>query len=113
MRPISFIAYTLLAIPLSYLLGFFIAGAIVFPLHKPFYMSRVLLTLGLMGIVYGVESVMFRGHFETCGFLSGNCTQHNYEAAGWQCTAITFLLLLVVAAWFTRKKPQSDPSRCL
>jgi hypothetical protein len=65
MRTPRFILCVLLAIPLSYVIGFFVAGAIVFPVDQPFYRGRVLITLGWMGFVYGVESVMFRGHFET------------------------------------------------
>jgi hypothetical protein len=113
MRTPRFILCVLLAIPLSYVIGFFVAGAIVFPVDQPFYRGRVLITLGWMGFVYGVESVMFRGHFETCGFLSGNCSQHNYEAAGWQWTVVSFLILLIVAIWFACKKDQPDSSKRL
>ena len=58
-------------------LAFFIAGAVVFPIVESYYLSRVILSAGLMGIVYGFESVLRIGHITNCGALSGNCSEHS------------------------------------
>lgn len=97
---------------IAYVVGFFIAGAIVFPVDKPYYAPRILLSLGFMAVVYGAESVLWQGHFETCGLLSGNCSQHDYSAAGWLGASTVFLLGVLVALRRERRiaKQKSEPS---
>jgi hypothetical protein len=96
-RFIALLLRLLFTAGIAYVAGFFVAGAIVFPIDQPYYASRVLVSLGFMAIVYGAESVLWQGHFETCGFASGNCTQHDYSAAGWLASAIMFLIALLIA----------------
>lgn len=97
-----------LSAAVAYLVGFFVAGAIVFPVVEPYYATRILLSLGFMALVYGAESVLWQGRFETCGFLSGNCTQHDYSHAGWLASAILLLLAVVIALRRERHKTNRD-----
>ena len=67
-------------------LGFFLAGAVVFPLVEPFYIVRVIFSLGLIAIAYGIESVITFGHVTTSGLLSEGSTDHdvrNYAIILW------------------------------
>jgi hypothetical protein len=66
-----------LCVPVTGALAFFLAGAVVFPIVEPYYATRVWVSLGSMAIVYGFESLFSLGQITTCGFLSGNCTEHN------------------------------------
>jgi hypothetical protein len=66
-----------LCVPTTGIIAFFLAGAVVFPIVEPYYATRVFVSLGLMALVYGIESVFGWGVIETCGALSGNCTTHN------------------------------------
>lgn len=75
-RAIKALILSGLGVPITGVLAFFFAGAIVFPIVEPFYAKRILASLGLMAVAYGVESVMRRGQITTCGFLSGNCSEH-------------------------------------
>ena len=70
---------------------------------EPYYATRVFVSLGLMSIVYGLESVFGWGVIETCGLLSGNCTSHDlypyavqlwYWLAGLSLTGLVGLMLL-------------------
>jgi hypothetical protein len=84
----------------SGLLGFFLAGAVVFPIIEPYYLPRVLLTLGLFGIGYGLNSVLTFGHVTTSGMLSGHDTVHDVRIFG-------FILWLLLFAYFTRRDRRS------
>lgn len=97
-----------LSAAIAYLAGFFVAGAIVFPVVEPHYAKRILLSLGFMALVYGAESVLWQGRFETCGFLSGNCTQHDYSHAGWLTSAILFLIAVVITLRSERRNANGD-----
>jgi hypothetical protein len=83
------------------LLAFFIAGALVFPLLNFYYMDRVIFSLGLVGLAYGVESIVRLGHIGTCGFTSGNCSDHSVRAVGF-----VFWALLLVWKYNRPKPPQ-------
>ena len=79
----------------SGLLGFFIAGAIIFPITEPYYLPRVLLTLGLFGIGYGINSILSFGHVSTSGILSEHDgTVHDVRIYG-------FILWILLFAYFT------------
>ena len=78
---------------LSWCIGFFIAGALLFPLFNPFYLGRVVVSLGIVGVLNGLESVLRAGHISTCGFLSGNCSEHSVRFVGLLLAAIAFGVL--------------------
>jgi hypothetical protein len=84
-----------LHIALSWFVAFFVCGAVLFPLFNPYFMDRVVLSAGLVGLMYGLESVVRAGHIETCGLLSGNCTQHTVRIAGFCLWVICFIALTV------------------
>lgn len=86
-----------MCIPATAVLAFFLAGAVVFPLANSYYATRVLLSFGLMALVYGVECVLNWGTIETCGFLSGNCSTHNMQGYAMQIWA--FLVVLCFTAF--------------
>jgi uncharacterized RDD family membrane protein YckC len=71
-------------------LAFFIAGAIVFPLVVPYYMSRVVLSLGLMGVIYGIESVFRLGVITTTGLISDSSSEHSVRIYGFLIWAALF-----------------------
>lgn len=102
-----------LSFPACGLLAFFLAGAVVFPVVEPYYATRVFVSLGLMSIVYGLESVFGWGVIETCGLLSGNCTTHNlypYAIQLWYWLVGLSLACLVGLMLLTRKnkaKPEN------
>ncbi len=88
------------AVAVTGVLAFFLAGAVVFPIVEPHYAPRVLGSLGLMALVYGVESVLGLGVIETCGFVSGNCSQHDLRAhAAWLWCGLVLLALVGLVAW--------------
>ena len=62
------------------IVAFFIAGAVVFPLVQPYYMSRVLLSLGSIAVVYGIESVVRFGSITTSGLISDSSVEHSVRA---------------------------------
>jgi hypothetical protein len=72
------------------MLAFFIAGAIVFPLVVPYYMSRVVLSLGLMGVMYGIESVFRLGVITTTGLISDSSSEHSVRIYGFLIWAALF-----------------------
>ncbi|MET0291786.1 MAG: hypothetical protein ABW136_05420 [Steroidobacteraceae bacterium] len=80
----------------SYLMGFFIAGAVIFPLLNPYYGMRVLLTLGVFGVGYGVQSVLKFGHISTSGMLSGHDSGHDVMIYG-------ILLSIACFVWLARR----------
>ena len=86
----------------SGLLGFFLAGAVVFQLAKPFYMGRVVFSLSLFGVLYGVESVLRFGHITTSGLLSGHDSHHSVRAYG-------LLLWAGLFAYFTWRSRRQEP----
>lgn len=108
-RPISTGALCLAicaAIPLTAALAFFLAGAVVFPIIEPYYGARILTTLGLMALIYGIECIAGWGVIETCGFVSGNCTTHNlypYAINIWLALALVCGVALVAWVLRTRK----------
>lgn len=57
--------------------GLFLAGAVVFPIVKSYYFARVIFSLGLWAILYGVESVLRLGVITTSGLMSGGSSQHS------------------------------------
>lgn len=79
-RSLILIAALAAAIPLSGVLAFFLAGAVVFPIVEPHYAPRILLSLGFLALVYGAECVINLGIVETCGFASGNCSTHDLSS---------------------------------
>lgn len=96
----------------SALIGFFIAGAVFFPLLYGKLFS-VLITMGIAAILYGLESIVTFGHITGCstGFLSfadGKCVE---QSVRWQGV----LLSSIFFAWFTyrdhRKAEREWPSR--
>jgi hypothetical protein len=96
-----------LSVPISAILAFFLAGAVVFPVIEPYYATRVLISVGLMSMVYGAECVLSWGTIETCGFLSGNCTTHNlysYAIQIWQVLLILSLASFIILLVLLRKR---------
>lgn len=61
----------------SYLIAFFISGAVIFPILNPYYGARVLLSFGIYGVLCGIESVITFGLVTTSGFLSDSSTVHS------------------------------------
>jgi hypothetical protein len=84
-------------VALAYFGAFFVVGALVLPLVDPFIGKRVLFTAGLESLVNGLESVMRAGHIETCGLLSGNCSDHDLRLAGFALAAVWLTVLRVRA----------------
>lgn len=84
----------------SGLLGFFLAGAVVFPLIEPYYLPRVVLTLGIFGVLYGINSILTLGHVTTSAMLSGHDTMHDVRIYG-------FILWAVIFAYYTRRDHRS------
>ena len=78
--------------------AFFLAGAVVFPLMENYVLGRVLVTGGVAALWYGLESVVRFGHVETCGLLSGNCTQWSVRLIGCFMWAALFVLREFIAA---------------
>jgi hypothetical protein len=89
LRTGRYVIGALVSAVVSFVLGFFLAGAIAFPWTTPYYRPRAWLTLGLM---YGTESVLRLGHITTCGFLSGNCSEHTVRSFGMTLWAILFIV---------------------
>ncbi len=87
-------------LPVTGVLALFLAGAVAFPIVEPYYGTRIVASLGLMAIVYGIESILGLGVIETCGFLSGNCSTHNlyaYAIRIWQ--GLVGVGLLALLCW--------------
>ena len=82
-------------------LAFFIAGSIVFPLVVPYYMSRVVLSLGLMGVMYGLESVFRLGIITTTGLISDSSSEHSVRIYG-------FLIWAALFGYVTWRKWQNN-----
>ena len=80
---------------IAWFAAFFLCGALLFPLLNPYYMSRVVLSAGLMSLVYGIESILRAGRIEACGLLSGNCTEHSFRAVGFILWAACFAALML------------------
>lgn len=95
---------TLMRLGASMVPAFFLAGAVVFPLLDNFYLSRVLLTGGIAALLYGLESVVRMGHIETCGLLTGNCSQHSVRLIG----CLIWIALFVLWPRLVRPLPWRD-----
>ena len=80
MKVLEILATNLLAIFLAGLMGLFFAGAIYLPIAGE-YVGRVILSLGAMSVLYGLESIYYLGHVEACTVSFGpfSCTHHNLE----------------------------------
>ncbi len=78
----------------SAFLGFFLAGAVVFPLIEPYYMYRVIFSAGLVAIAYGIDSVISFGHVTTSGWLSDGSTDHDVRI-------YAFILWFLLFAYYT------------
>lgn len=83
----------------SWFLGFFFAGAVVFPLVESYYLPRVILTFGLVGIGYGINGILTFGHVTTSGWLSDNETFHDVRVFGF----ILWLVFFIYFAWRDRR----------
>lgn len=82
----------------STLLGFFIAGAVIFPLLHDKLLT-VVTTLGVAAVVYGLESIVVFGHISSCGiallsFADSKCVEHSVRFHG-------VVLASAFFAWFT------------
>jgi hypothetical protein len=84
----------LLTIPISGSIAYFFTGAAIFPVVNTQAAFRVVVSLGLMAIVYGVECVVKAGRIEMCGFLSGNCIEHDLST---YAQVVWFVLVFGVA----------------
>jgi hypothetical protein len=80
MKVRKFLATNLLAIFLAGLMGLFLAGAIYLPIAGE-YGVRVVLSLGVLSVLYGLESIYHLGHVNACtiSFSAPECTNHNLE----------------------------------
>ncbi len=116
MRALLLLLGACLIVPVTAVLAFFIAGAIVFPIVEPYYASRILLSAGLMALVYGVENVLSWGTIETCGFLSGNCTIHRMYEHSLQVwyvllgIGLTLIGGVALRSWFEKRNTSQEPS---
>lgn len=82
----------------STLIGFFIAGAVIFPLLQDKFFT-LLFSLGLAALLYGLESVVSFGHITSCNsallsFADSKCTEYSVR---WQGVVLTGILFV----WFT------------
>jgi hypothetical protein len=107
-RAVWFVAALLLA-PVSGALAFFLAGAVLFPIAEPHYASRIVVSLGLMALVYGGESVLNGGLIETCGLLSGNCSQHDLRPQAFGLWALLAAGGAAALAWLWWRYQRSHP----
>ena len=85
-------------------LAFFIAGAVVFSMVVPYYQTRVFISLGLMAIAYGIESMLSFGSTRNCGFLSGNCSTHSVRIYG----VVMWMIIFAYALWRRYVQEQKD-----
>ncbi|MCO5102736.1 MAG: SRPBCC family protein [Burkholderiaceae bacterium] len=83
--------------------AFFLAGAVVFPLVHSYYLVRVVFSLGLWGIFYGIESVLRLGAITTSGLMSGGSSQHSVRIYG-------FIIWIALFAFVTRRKKSRSPA---
>lgn len=84
----------------AWLLGFFLAGAIVFPITEPYYLPRIFFTLGLAGIGYGINSILTFGHVSTSSMLSEHAgTVHDVRIYG----LILWVILFAYFTWRARR----------
>jgi hypothetical protein len=107
------VAGVALGAPLTWAVAYFLAGAVVFPIQEPSYATRILLTLGFAALAYGVESVQRGGQITTCGFLSGNCSEHNVATAAQTLWLLLGLLLAAGLVWWLfgeRRRKSESPS---
>jgi hypothetical protein len=105
-RDLLLILGFILWLPATAILALFLAGAVAFPIVEPYYATRVAVSLGLMALVYGIESVFSLGVIETCGFLSGNCSTHilyPYAVKIWQVLVVLSLVALLCVLLFLRR----------
>jgi hypothetical protein len=85
----------------SYLVAFFISGAVIFPILNPYYGARVLLSFGIYGVLCGLESIVTFGHVSTSGFLSGNSGIHSVRAIA----VILWIALLGYGVFRSKRRP--------
>lgn len=78
MKLLEVLATNLLAMFLAGVMGLFFAGAIYLPITGG-YLGRVIITLGAMALLYGLESIYHLGQVKACtiDFSVGSCTEHN------------------------------------
>ena len=84
----------------------FLAGAVGFPLFNAYYRWTFLVTVFLANISYGLDSVFRLGYVQTCGFLSGNCTDHDVRWIAmvlWPLICGAMLLL-----WYRGRQTQRE-----
>ena len=88
-------------------LGFFVAGALLFPvLHDKYF--TILFTLGIAAVLYGLESILWLGHINVCSanllsFADSKCTDYSVRSYG-------FLLSCIFFAWFTYRNESRERS---
>jgi hypothetical protein len=108
-KAVLFTVGAAIGVPLTWALAYFLAGAVAFPIREPYYAPRILMTLGFAALAYGVESVQRGGQITTCGFLSGNCSEHNVVGAAQSIWLLLGLLYGAGLVWwlFGERRPQS------
>lgn len=84
--------------------GFFLAGAVVFPLVEPYYFARVAFSLGLWAVLYGIDSVLHFGLVTTSGLMSGGANVHNVRIYG----LLLWVGLFGYSSWRERRKAQAE-----
>lgn len=84
-------------------LAFFLAGAVVFPLVEPYYFARVALSLGVWGVLNGIDSVLHFGLVHTSGLLSGGERVHSVRPYGF----VLWIGLFVHGIWRERRRAQA------
>lgn len=79
----------------GYLLACVVIGLFVLPFHGSMFAVRVLTTFGIAGLGYAYDLATTVGWVETCGFLSGNCSRHDFRLT---LQVVWFICTLVLAA---------------
>ena len=84
--------------------GFFLAGAVVFPLLVPYYQVRVLSSLGMAAVLYGIDSVLHFGLVHTSGLMSGSESVHSVRIYG----VMLWIGLFAYSVWRERRQAQAE-----
>ena len=74
----------------SYVVAFFLAGAVLLVLYEPFYLGRAALSLGTLALLDGLESVLRVGRIDKCS-LVGSCSEHSVRTSGIVLWAVIFV----------------------
>jgi hypothetical protein len=93
------VARAAISVCVAYPLACVVVPLFVLPFYDIAYLSRSILSFGIAPMAYAYELASSFGSMETCGWLSGNCSRHDYRGTLIATWASVSVALFVGAHW--------------